>query len=254
MSTSFSKQSFDAAQDKKLIFDIETIGVDFESLDKISQEYLLQYTESEEEEKETKEKLGFYPLTGEIVAIGILNPDTNKGAVYLRTDDRRLTTNNQLEEDSPAEALAEEGINIETGNEKEIIEKFWEIVKSYNYFISFNGRSFDVPFLMIRSAILDIKPTKNLMSNRYLTSQAYGALHVDLLDQLTFYGAARKKFNLHFWTKSFGIKSPKEEGITGDDVGRLYKEEKFLEIAKYNLGDLKATKELYEKWDKYLNL
>ncbi len=236
MSTSFSSQ--------KLIFDIETIGVDFEALDKISQEYIQKHTESEEEFEEAKDRLSFSPLTGEIVAIGILNPDTNKGAVYLRTNDQLLITNDKLEE----------GIVIETGDEKQILEKFWEAASHYNYFISFAGRSFDAPFLMIRSAILGVKPSKNLMSNRYLSSQKYDAIHVDLFDQFTFYGAVRKKFNLHFWTKAFGIKSPKEEGITGDDIGPLYKEGKLLEIAKYNLGDLKATKELYEKWEKYLNL
>lgn len=235
MSTSFASQ--------KLIFDIETIGVKFESLDKISQEYIEKYTESEDELEEAKERLSFSPLTGEIVAIGILNPDTNKGAVYLRNSELRIQN-----------AELEEGIKVETGDERQILEKFWETIKPYNYFISFNGRTFDVPFLMIRSAILGVKPTKNLMSNRYLSSQKYDATHVDLLDQLTFYGAVRKKFNLHFWTKSFGIKSPKEEGITGEDVSRLYKEGKLLEIAKYNLGDLKATKELYEKWEKYLSL
>jgi uncharacterized protein YprB with RNaseH-like and TPR domain len=237
MSTSFSQQ--------KLIFDIETIGVDFESLDKISQEYIEKYTESEEGLKEAKGRLSFSPLTGEIVAIGILNPDTNKGAVYTRVNGQQSIVNGQL---------LEEGIRIETGDEKQILEKFWETIKPYNYFISFNGRTFDAPFLMIRSAILGAKPTKNLLSNRYLSSQKYDATHVDLLDQLTFYGAVRKKFNLHFWTKSFGIKSPKEEGITGEDIGQLYKEGKILEIAKYNLGDLKATKELYERWEKYLNL
>jgi DNA polymerase elongation subunit (family B) len=237
MSTSFSQQ--------KLIFDIETIGVEFESLDKISQEYIEKYAESEEELEEAKGRLGFSPLTGEIVAIGILNPDTNKGAVYTRVNGQQSIVNGQL---------LEEGIKIETGDEKQILEKFWEAVKFYNYFISFAGRSFDAPFLMIRSAILGVKPTKNLMAHRYLSSQPFSATHVDLFDQLTFYGAVRKKFNLHFWAKAFGIKSPKGEGITGEDIGRLYKEGKLLEIAKYNLGDLKATKELYERWGKYLNL
>ena len=226
---------------QKLIFDIETIGVDFESLDELSQEYLLSYTETEEEAKEVKERLSFSPLTGEIVAIGVLNPETNKGAVYFQAPEQKI---------APFE---EQGISFETGSEKEIIEKFWEAATHYQQFISFNGRSFDVPFLMIRSAILGIKPTKNLLINRYLSNQPANAYHIDLLDQLTFYGAMRRKFNLHFWCKAFGIKSPKEEGISGDDVKELFKEKKYLEIARYNVGDLLATKELYERWQKYLS-
>ncbi len=231
---------------QKLIFDIETMGVDFETLDEMSQEYLLQYAEGEEEQVEAKERMSFSPLTGEIVAIGVLNPDTMKGAVYVR--------NNDLAGAAPAQQTLEEGIGVEYGTEKEIVEKFWDIAKSYNCFISFNGRVFDAPFLMIRSAILGVRPTKNLLSNRYLGSQKFDASHIDLFDQLTFYGAVRRKFNLHLWCKAFGIKSPKEEGITGDDVGRLYKEGKLLDIAKYNAGDLLATKNLYNKWDAYLNL
>ena len=91
------------------------------------------------------------------------------------------------------------------------------------------------------------------MEGRYLYQQKF-AKHIDLLDQLTFYGATRKKGNLHLWSKVFGIKSPKDEGVTGDDVGRLFKEKKFLDIARYNVGDLHATKELYDKWNNYLNL
>ena len=106
---------------------------------------------------------------------------------------------------------------------------------------------------MTRSAIHGVKPTRNLMEGRYLYQQRDGK-HIDLQDQLTFYGAVWKKGNLHLWSRAFGIKSPKSEGVTGDDVGQLFKDKKFLEIAKYNAGDLRATKELYEKWEKYLNI
>ncbi|MEA2113163.1 MAG: hypothetical protein U9P63_00705 [Patescibacteria group bacterium] len=54
------------------------------------------------------------------------------------------------------------------------------------------------------------------------------------------------KSSLHLWSRAFGIKSPKAQGVTGDDVGRLFKEKKFLDIVKYNVGDLTATKELYK--------
>lgn len=227
----------------KLVFDIETAGNEFESLDEISQKYLLRYAENEESQQEAKDGLSFYPLTGEVVVIGMLNPETGKGISLVRNDKKS---------DLPKEL---EGIlEIRQGTEKEMLEQFWEIVKSYNCFISFYGRGFDVPFLMIRSAILGVKPTKNLLSNRYLFSQMQNAKHIDLADQLTFYGASTKKFNLHMWTKAFGIKSPKEDGVTGDNVTALYKEGKIRDIIEYNLRDLKSTSELYKKWDEYLNI
>ncbi len=232
----------------KLIFDIETIGENFEELDTTTQEaltYWIKKEASSEEEYEAslddlKNRLGFSPLTGEIVAIGVLDYEKDKGAVCFQTRDQKI------------DEFEETNIKFKPMPEKEMLENFWNGIKEYSEFISFNGRSFDVPFLMIRSAIHKIRPTKNLMSNRYLNSQEFNAKHVDLMDQLTFYGAVRKKGSLHLLTRAFGIKSPKAEGITGDDVGPLFKEGKFKEIARYNAGDLRATKELYDYWNNYI--
>ena len=60
--------------------------------------------------------------------------------------------------------------------------------------------------------------------------------------------------NLHMWCRAFGIISPKSKGVTGNDVARLFKEKKFQDIARYCFDDIKATKELYEYWDKYINI
>ncbi|MEK7672000.1 MAG: 3'-5' exonuclease, partial [Bacteroidota bacterium] len=72
-----------------------------------------------------------------------------------------------------------------------------------------------------------------------------------MLEQLTFYNAFRK-FNLDFYCKSFGIKSPKSEGITGLDLGPLFEAGRFREIAEYCMGDVKATAELYFNCLNYL--
>jgi predicted PolB exonuclease-like 3'-5' exonuclease len=135
-----------------------------------------------------------------------------------------------------------------------MLEQFWQGALSYHNFVTFNGREFDIPFLMIRSAIHKIKPTKNLLSNRYLSSQFVNAKHIDLCDQLSFYGAVWKKSSLHLACRAFGIVSPKAGGVSGDDVGALFKEKKFVDIAKYNVGDLVATNELYGYWNTYLNI
>ncbi|TAL24085.1 MAG: hypothetical protein EPN94_08115, partial [Nitrospirae bacterium] len=74
----------------RIIFDIETAGKDFDSLDKGTQEYLLKWAETEEDEKDVKESLSFYPLTGEVITIGMLNPDTDKGVVYFQSPETAI--------------------------------------------------------------------------------------------------------------------------------------------------------------------
>jgi DNA polymerase elongation subunit (family B) len=219
---------------KRLIFDIETIGKDFESLDEHIQDYLLQRADTEEKEEEVKERLGLSPVTGEIVAIGLLDPDTMKGKVYF-----------QAPRESPFLPFEENGIWYETGTEEEILNKFWIEIKDCDQVITFNGRSFDCPFILIRSALYRIKPSRELMPNRYSNS------HTDLLDQLTFFGVTRK-YSLDIWCRFFGIKSPKDEGITGVDVKELYKKGEYLEIARYCARDLLATRELFDYWDRFI--
>ena len=220
---------------RRIIFDIETVGRDFEALDAATQEYLLKYAETEDEKEEVKDRLSFYPQTAEIVTIGLLDPDTDKGIVFFQTPD-----------DHPSLPFEEDNVRYETGTEKEIIEKFWNAMKACNQFITFNGRGFDCPFILVRSAVHKIRPTKDLMPNRYNGS------HLDLLDQLTFYGASRRRFNLDTWCRTFDIKSPKEDGITGYEVKDLFKAGRHLDIARYCVGDIRATKELLFYWERYI--
>jgi uncharacterized protein YprB with RNaseH-like and TPR domain len=232
-----------------LVFDIETVGEEFDKLDETTKNSLTRWIKREagnDKEKynayltDLKEGLGFSPLTGKIVAIGVYDTLKNKGVVYFQAPD-------VIEEE-----YKEAGFLFKPMEEKEMLEKFWQGVKNYKEFVSFNGRQFDVPFLIIRSAINKIKPSLNLMSNRYLKFQNYGVKHIDLQDQLAFYGAVRRKGNLHLYCNAFGIRSPKSEGVSGDDVGRLFKNRKYRQIAEYNSWDLIATAELYERWEKYI--
>jgi len=150
-------------------------------------------------------------------------------------------------EDKKGELFEENGIKYWAGDEKEILEKFWKAISHANRFVTFNGRGFDCPVLMLRSAMLKVKPSNNLMPYRYSTDQ-----HIDLLEQLTFYSATRK-FNLDFYCKSFGIESPKAGGVTGHDVAPLYKAGEYEKIARYCAGDLSATRELYLRWRDFIS-
>ena len=150
----------------KLILDIETVGVNFDALDKMTQDSLTRWIKKEAESetdyevmlKELKEGLGFSPLTGEIVAVGILDYHTAHGAVYFAAPGEKI--------EARTEKIGEAEIKLQSMDEKAMLQKFWDIARKYPYFITFNGRGFDAPFLMIRSAVDGSRPLKDLMRAR----------------------------------------------------------------------------------------
>ncbi len=230
-----------------LVFDIETVGEDFDAIDDTTKEIMTWWLKKqssggpdyEAELKELKEGLGFSPLTGSIVAIGVLDLERDKGCVYFQ---------------APGETIAdfeENGIKFKALSEKEMLQQFWDGAGKYQHFVTFNGRAFDVPFLMVRSAVHGVRPSKNLMANRYTSLQPHDTKHFDLYDQLSFYSAVRKPGNLHLWCRVFGIDSPKADGVSGDNVKELFDDKRFVDIARYNVRDIKATAALYQKWREY---
>lgn len=229
-----------------LVFDIETIGEDWDTLDTTTQGVLSRWvdrTARNEEERaaelaDLKEGLGFSPLTGLVVAIGLYDLERHQGAVYY-------TGAGTEREETLGEYV------LKQCSEKEMLEDFWEGAKSYDTFVTFNGRAFDVPFLLHRSVVHGVQPTVDLMEGRYLYQQR-SAVHVDLQDQLTFYGAMSRKPSLHLFCRAYGIESPKAGGVAGDDVAALFNAGKFRDIAAYNARDVIATTALYEKWRTYL--
>jgi DNA polymerase elongation subunit (family B) len=221
---------------KGLIIDIETAGCDFDSLDQISKDFLLKYADGEGKEQEVRDSLSFYPLTAQVVAIGMIEADSDKSYVCYQ--------------DTHNSSSIKEGDNefIPFSDESKLLENFWKKLLEYQQIVTFNGRGFDCPFLMIRSAINNIKASKNLMPNRYSSD-----MHIDLLDRLTFYNSMRRRFNLHMWCKAFGIASPKEGEVTGYQVKDLFNAGEYLKIARYCLNDIVATKKLFQYWLKYLS-
>lgn len=219
----------------KYIVDIETAGCEFDELDETSQGYFLKYAKDEKEEAEIKESLSFYPLTAQIVAIGMLDAEKDAGCVYFADPSKKLKPSQK------------DNIEFIPLDEQGILKEFWAKMRDCNQIITFNGRGFDCPFILIRSAINKIRSIKNIMPYRYDYK-----FHLDLFDQLSFYGSVRRKFSLHMWCKAFGIKSPKEEGMTGLEVKERFKQGKYLEIAQYCTGDLFATRQLYDYWNRFL--
>ncbi len=92
---------------------------------------------------------------------------------------------------------------------------------------------------MLRSAILGVDPSRNLVPYRYSFRE-----HCDLAEVLSFWNARQANGTLDFWCCQFGIASPKSE-THGSDVAELYKAGRLEDIGRYCLGDARATGQLY---------
>jgi predicted PolB exonuclease-like 3'-5' exonuclease len=218
---------------KKLVIDIETVGIPWEELDPYVREYLIKGL-SDGDAEETRRAGGLSPFRGRIVAIGVIRlGDGRSCAMYEVPGQTELRT----------EKVG--GRTYISGSEKQILEKFWQFFDDDSRFISFNGRQFDGPFLMIRSAIHGVVPKRDLVGYRY----GYHP-NCDLREALNFFGTTNSrqfKFNLDLACKTFGVETSKSEGIDGRSVETWYRAGRHREIADYCLEDVRATAQLYEK-------
>lgn len=175
------------------------------------------------------DRMRFAPFTAKILSLAMLNPETERGKVWY--------------EHPQGDPWGSAGGNIECipASEHVMLREFWRALKRYRRLITFNGRSFDCPFLMLRSAILGIPPSRNLMTYRFSAG-----VHCDLLDQLTFYGATRK-FTLETYCRGFGIARP-WDGRGRPEIALLAGEGRYREIAEHAALTVTATAALYRRW------
>jgi predicted PolB exonuclease-like 3'-5' exonuclease len=210
----------------------------WEEHDSYVREYLIKGM-NEAEAEEEKRRGALSPFTGRIVALGVVNAETGRScAMYEVPGQTEVIT------------VKDGNRTMISGTERQILEKFWEFLDKDDRFISFNGRQFDGPFLMIRSAILGLPPKRDLVGNRYRFHP-----NCDLREVLNFNGTInprQMRFNLDLACKTFGIASSKTDGMDGRAVETLYRAGRHEDIALYCLEDVRATCELYLKLEKTL--
>lgn len=212
-----------------LVFDIETAGYDFNTLDSWDQDYLLNTLESYEEDKQkAKTKTGLHPLYGQIVSIGMYNPSTQKGVVFsLSLQDIKLE-----DADFSCSVFA---------SEKDLLKSFWQTSQKYERFVTYNGSGFDFPFLIIRSAIQKVKVPFEINSRQ--------EKFIDLMQKFR----TSRSYRLEALCRALGILNPKEEGTSGEDIAKLFNEGNIKQISNYVSRDAKATSQLYQVWKEYVS-
>ncbi len=211
-----------------VVFDIETAGQDFETLDEWNQQYLLEKLQAQQQDKDkAKQSTALYPLYGQVVAIGMMNPNSGKGQVLIQGTELLKLDNSQF----TCQACKDE---------KNLLEHFWKIISKYEHFISFNGNNFDWPYLLIRSAIQQVKVPFEITRKQ--------EQQTDLMDKFR----ASNVFSLEALCRAFGITNPKEKGVSGLHVSHLFTEGKIADIANYVVRDVESTSKLYQVWKTYM--
>jgi DNA polymerase elongation subunit (family B) len=223
-----------------LVFDIEVAGFPWDEVDEITRGYLLSRARTPEDRESVSERTALFTGLGKVIAIGMWFVEDDRGSLLLE---------GKTEAKRDWEKIP--GAKIQRGSEKELLETFWQGLDAIRTkerkesrglrLVTYNGRGYDAPVLMIRSAQLGVRPTMKLLENRYDIG-----LHCDLMDVLTFHGAWRDHYSLDYWCRRFDIESPKGS-IDGSQVSRAYRDGRIEDIGEYCLRDVRATSQLYRK-------
>ena len=200
-----------------IVVDIETVGQDTDSIPPRALEILLDVP-TDGERASVLDRLGLDPCTGRIVCIGAYWLEVDRSRAYCQRD------------------------------EMELLANFWSDLAQIrpSRFVTFNGKSFDFPYINVRSAILGVPCPRDVLldTRRFATDR-----HFDVREALTNYDRYRRG-TLEFFCEIFGVPSPKD-GIDGSKVADYFRQGRMDDIARYCLADCKATASLYQRLRPY---
>lgn len=133
---------------------------------------------------------------------------------------------------------------VYSGEEKEILTKFWKAASDVNRFIGHNIWAFDLPFIYQRSIINSIKPRKDISFARYRNIPIY-----DTMLEWTLWNLDREKVQkLDTLAKVLDLPTSKDE-MDGSMVWDYYKDGRIEEICKYCMKDVELTRKVYRKME-----
>lgn len=171
--------------------------------------------ESDIAEKKAKQlaEMGLSPMTNMVCCLSWCDSDNRSGNIVLESED-------------PA-------------HERECLLNVWEDLSAGDIFVTFNGRSFDLPTIRLHSLKHNIKMPVDIDSGRYNRGN-----HIDMRQIL----AGEDKFapgKLDFFAQRF-LGVGKTEGIAGKDIQNWWDVGLKEDIANYCDNDAKITMGLFE--------
>ena len=142
------------------------------------------------------------------------------------------------------------------GDEKEMIKNFFMVMKKNMRLVSFNGRGFDLPMMMIRAMRYNLSiPAYFEIENKELNKSKWngnyksrydGKFHLDLMDHIREFGSVG---GLNLNSLCLSLNLPGKFDTHGDEVMELFYNDELEKIQIYCQSDVLNTYLLFLKYE-----
>ncbi|MBK8975983.1 MAG: ribonuclease H-like domain-containing protein [Planctomycetes bacterium] len=212
---------------RTLVFDIETVPD--RGIRDMPPTIVKALTEhAERTERDESAVRGLSPFFGKVVSLAFGDGDADgvdgiHALVVPRADD-------------PVDAFP---AWLHAVDEPELLRCFWSLAAAAETVVSYNGRGFDVPFLVARSLVHGVPARVDLLSQRFALRP-----HLDLFEIVGQRGRGPSNLDVVCW--ALGIESPKG-AMDGSLVAPAYESGRIADIAVYNRHDVRATAAVFRR-------
>src|SRR4030042_4953079 len=137
-------------------------------------------------------------------------------------------------------AIDDNPVQVISGQEDEILTKWWQVAQSTHVFIGHNIIDFDIPFLYKRSIVHKIKPSQQLPVKRYQTENIFDtAKEWSRWDNFS-------QTSLHNLSIALGLPSSQDK-MDGSQVYDFYLGKRYQDIYTYCKKDVELTRQVYKR-------
>lgn len=212
-----------------IVFDIETVpATDLRRAPPLIAQAVTKYADRQEWDE--SKVMSLSPWFGQVVSLAVGDGDAEG-------DEQRVTV---FVVPPPGVDIGDLPPHVRAVSEADLLRAFWALAGQARCVVSYNGRGFDVPFLVGRSLIHGVPVKVDLQGSPYAVRP-----HLDLFQALGGRGG-RGPSSLDVVCWALGLASPKED-MDGSMVATFYAKGDVARIAQYNAGDVRATTAVYQR-------
>lgn len=137
-------------------------------------------------------------------------------------------------------AIDDQESKIISGQEKEILQNWWQIARDANVFIGHNIIDFDLPFLYKRSIVHKVQPSQLLPVKKFSTDNIF-----DTAKEWSRWDYTAQT-SLHHLAIVLGLPSSKDK-MDGSQVYDFYLKKRHQNIYDYCKKDVELTRQIYKR-------